>query len=540
MVLYNPDDVQDLVTDNHWVPSVHVNFTDGSALKQYIADNGADATVELTDGERERQKGNTMAAFSSRGPIGTPASADMIKPDVTAPGVNILAGASPTPTLGAPGQLFQSISGTSMSSPHVAGLFALLKQAHPDWTPAMAKSALMTTARQDVRKEDGRTKADPFDFGAGHVDPDGNTSRPGSIFNPGLAYDASAVDYVAFLCDTSGAALVVPLVGVTCADLEAAGFQTLATNLNYPSIAASEVPGAKTVVRTVTNVSDRTESYRAGVEEPRGYDVTVSPDRIRLAPGESASFEVTFVNESAPLDEWRFGSLTWGSGHNRVRSPIAVKAAAIEFAGSVSGSGATGTASIPVAFGYTGDYVAAPHGLAANAPIAGTVTQDPDQNFVPADVGNGATAHEIVVTGAAHLRFALTTADLAPADPAIDIDLFLYDSAGEQVASSGAGGTDELIEIELPGDDTYTLYVHGWQTTGIEVGYNVSTWQVPAASGGGSLDIDAAPSSAIQGTVGSVDVSWAGLAAGDYLGAVSHSDGTTTFGYTVVEVDNTP
>jgi subtilisin family serine protease len=540
MVLYNTDDVQDLVTDNHWVPSVHVNFTDGSALKQYIADNGAEATVELTDGERERQRGNTMAAFSSRGPVGVPASADIIKPDVTAPGVNILAGASPTPTLGAPGQLFQSISGTSMSSPHVAGLFALLKQAHPDWSPAMAKSALMTTARQDVRKEDGRTKADPFDFGAGHVDPEGNASRPGSIFNPGLVYDANAFDYVAFLCDTSGAAFVPLLTGLTCDDLEAAGLQTLATNLNYPSIAASEVPGAKTVVRTVTNVSDKTETYRARVDEPRGYEVTVTPDRIRLAPGESVTFEIAFVNEDAPLDEWRFGSLSWVSGHNRVRSPIAVKAAALEFADSVSGSGESGTASIPVAFGYTGPYTATPHGLSANAPIAGSVTQDPDQTFDPADVGNGATAHEIAVAGAAHLRISLTTADLTPQDPAIDIDLFLFNSAGEQVASSGAGGTDELIEFELPGDDTYTLYVHGWQTTGIEVGYNVNTWQVPLAGGGGSLVIDAAPPSATQGTVGTVDVSWAGLPVGDHLGAVSHSDGTTTFGYTLVEVDNTP
>ena len=538
MVLYNPDDVQDLVTDNHWVPSVHVNFTDGSALKQYIADNGAEATVELTDGERERQRGNTMAAFSSRGPVGSPASADIIKPDVTAPGVNILAGASPTPTLGAPGQLFQSISGTSMSSPHVAGLFALLKQAHPEWTPAMAKSALMTTARQDVRKEDGTTRADPFDFGSGHVDPEGRASREGSIFNPGLVYDAGFNEYLGFMCDAAPEIFANP--AGTCAALSSAGIPTLATDLNYPSIGASEVPGAKTVVRTVTNVSDETETYRARVHEPHGYDVTVSPDRITLAPGESVSFEVSFVNEDAPLDVWRFGSLTWESGHNRVRSPIAVKAAAIEFADSVAGSGAAGTASIPVAFGYTGPYVAAPHGLAANAPIPGSVTQDPDQSFAPTDVGNGATAHPIVVSGAAHLRITLTTADLVPANPAIDIDLYLYNSAEELVASSGAGGTNESIELELPGDDTYTLYVHGWQTTGIAVAYNVSTWQIPAAAGGGSLVIDAAPASATQGTVGTVDVSWSGLAAGDYLGAVSHSDGTTVFGYTLVEVDNTP
>ncbi|MGH8948587.1 MAG: S8 family serine peptidase, partial [Acidimicrobiia bacterium] len=235
MVLYNVDDVQDLLTDNHVIPSVNISFSDGTALKQYIADNGADATVEITDGDEERQRGNTMAAFSSRGPVGSPASDDIIKPDVTAPGVQILAGNSLTPTLGAQGELFQSISGTSMSSPHVAGLLALLKQAHPDWSAAMAKSALMTTARQDVRKQDGETRADPFDFGAGHVDASGRASANGSVFNPGLVYDAGFFDYLGFMCDAAPEIFVDP--AGFCAGLELDGFQTIATNLNYPSIA---------------------------------------------------------------------------------------------------------------------------------------------------------------------------------------------------------------------------------------------------------------------------------------------------------------
>ncbi len=300
MVLYNVDDVQDRLTDNHLVPSVNVSFSDGIAMKQYIADNG-DATVEITDGERERQRGNAMAAFSSRGPVGSPASDDIIKPDVTAPGVQILAGNSLTPTLGAQGELFQSASGTSMSSPHVAGLLALLKQAHPEWSPAMAKSALMTTARQDVRKEDGSTRADPFDFGAGHVDPSGRVTSLGSVFNPGLVYDAGFDQYLGFLCDAAPEIFVDPTAA--CAGLAADGIPTLATNLNYPSIAVSELPGAKTVTRTVTNVSGETNTYRARGDEPRGYDVTVTPDRITLAPGESATFEVAFVNGNAP--HWR-------------------------------------------------------------------------------------------------------------------------------------------------------------------------------------------------------------------------------------------
>ena len=379
MVLYNVDDVQDLLTDNHFVPSVNVSFSDGIAMKQYIADNGAAATVEITDGEAERQRGNSMAAFSSRGPVGSPASDDIIKPDVTAPGVQILAGNSLTPTLGAPGELFQSISGTSMSSPHVAGMLALLKQAHPEWSPAMAKSALMTTARQDVRKDDGQTRADPFDFGAGHVDPSGRASADGSVFNPGLVYDADIWDYFGFLCDAAPETFVNP--ATTCALVEPQGGSTIATNLNYPSIAVSEVPGTKTVTRTVTNVSDETGSYRARVDEPSGYDVTVAPSQITLAPQESATFEVVFVNEDAPIGEWRFGSLTWQDGRNRVRSPIAVQASAIEVPDAVSGSGTSGSVDIPVSFGYTGAYTATPHGMFADTLIGGAVAQDPNRSF---------------------------------------------------------------------------------------------------------------------------------------------------------------
>jgi subtilisin family serine protease len=537
MVLYNVDDVQDLLTDNHLVPSVNITNSDGLALKQYIADNGADATAEITDGEEERQRGSTMAAFSSRGPVGSPASDDIIKPDVTAPGVQILAGNSLTPTLGAQGELFQSISGTSMSSPHVAGLLALLKQAHPEWSPAMAKSALMTTARQDVRKQDGETRADPFDFGAGHVDPSGRASADGSVFNPGLVYHAGFNEYLGFMCD-AGPEIFVN-AAATCGALEGLGVPTLATNLNYPSIAVSEVPGAKTVIRTVTNVSDETNTYRARINEPGGYDVTVTPDLITLAPGESASFEVAFTNVEAPVGEWRFGSLSWVDGRNRVRSPIAVKAAAIEFAESVSGTGAAGTVSIPVAFGYTGPYTAGAHGLAPDVPVPGSVTQDPNQTFAPTDVGNGATAHPIVVADASFLRITLNTADLTPPNGAIDIDLYLYNSAGQEVASSGAGSTDEIIQLEAPANDTYTLYVHGWQTTGVTVGYNLHTWQVPVAPGGGSLIINSAPPSATLGAVGTVEAGWSGIVEGNYLGAVSHT-GDTLLGYTLVEVDNTP
>ena len=533
MVLYNPTDTQALVTDNHWVPSAHINLTDGTALKDYIDEAGSDATVQIQGSKRSDAQGRVMADFSSRGPVGAPASADIIKPDVTAPGVNILAGNTPTPTLGSPGELFQSISGTSMSSPHVAGVFALIKQANPDWSPAMAKSAIMTTATQSVRKEDGITKADPFDRGAGHIKPRGNPDRQNSIFDPGLVYDAGLFEYAAFTC---GLDLGVFTPG-SCVFLDGLGIPFEPYNLNLPSIGVSEVPGVRTVERTVTNVSSGRQSYTAHVKEPAGYDITVTPSTLNLAPGESATFVMTITNVSAPVDVWRFGSLKWKAGTYKVKSPIAVKGSLLEAPSSITGTGADGSASFDVNFGYTGDYTAAPHGLVPDTPASGSVGQDPDQTFDPSDVGNGATAHPFTLTGSAFLRITMDQDDVI-ADPATDIDLFLYYD-GAEIANSTAGGTAELIDIALPADGDYILYVHGWSVPDAppDVDYTAHMWDVPLASGG-SLSVDSAPASAVLGTSGTVGVSWTGLGAGHYLGAVSHSDGSGLLGLTLVDIAN--
>jgi hypothetical protein len=134
----------------------------------------------------------------------------------------------------------------------VAGSYALLKQAHPDWSPAAAKSAMMTTAYTAVRNSDRVSPATPFDTGSGMAKL-GQPSKKGSAFQPGLVYDADINDYLGFLCAEGREAFGDP--DAFCKSVAAAGIPTTAANLNYASIGMEAVPGEQTVTRTVTNVS---------------------------------------------------------------------------------------------------------------------------------------------------------------------------------------------------------------------------------------------------------------------------------------------
>jgi hypothetical protein len=271
MILYNPT-LADIETDNHWLPTVHL--ADGREFLAFMQGR-TNVTGSFTAGEKRNGDGDVMAAFSSRGPGGR-----FIKPDITAPGVQILAGHTPTPeasTEGPPGEYFQAIAGTSMSSPHIAGSAALMAALRPEWSPGQIKSALMTTAIQDVVKEDGATPAGPFDFGSGRVD-------LALAAMTGLTFDASA------------------------AEMRALGDDDVsAPQLNLPSINAPVMPGKLVVERVATNVSDRRVRYDVTSAAPVGSTVTVSPARIDLAPGGTVVITVTI--ESSEDDGVQFGQI---------------------------------------------------------------------------------------------------------------------------------------------------------------------------------------------------------------------------------------
>jgi hypothetical protein len=514
MIMYENSDDNSLFSDTHWVPSVHIDNTPGLAIKAYIA-SASNPTAEII-GEQysEWPSAPSMTFFSSRGP--NPIAGDIIKPDITAPGLQILAGNTPTPGPGnVSGELFQAIAGTSMSSPHIAGIGALLTQAHPEWSPAMIKSAIMTTAYQDVVDNDRTSPADPFDMGAGHVNPGGAWNK-GSIAEPGLAYDAGLFEYAAFTC---GMDFGVFTPG-SCVFLESIGIPADPSDLNLASIGVAELAGSQTVQRTVTSVAKENgwRTYEVSVDAPPGYEVTVEPSSFRLRRGDTATYYVTISNVDTPAGEWRFGSLTWNetNGHYSVYSPIAVKAALFDAPDVVEGSGTSGSTSFDVLFGYTGSYAAAPHGLVAETVTSGVSGQDPDQTYPSSDdAPPGVLKFDFPISGAAFARWEL----VIPGPD--DIDLFLEDSSGTIIAASTSGGTDELIELVLPADDTYTMVVHGWSVPSEPLPFDMLSWVVPLASGG-SLVVDSAPG--LTADVG-------------YLGAVSHTGPSGLLGFTLVEVD---
>jgi len=516
------------------IPGVMVDFAIGDALLTELTNAvTVNATLSASVFVTEELTGNIMAGFSSRGPYTT--EPNWLKPDVTAPGVQILAGATPEPADGSAGGFFQYLQGTSMSTPHVAGIAALLVQAHPDWSPAAVKSALMTTARTNVRKEDGVSRAVPFDFGSGHI-------VPNLAVDPGLVYDTDFLGYLAGTCGT-----VTPLVSTDdCDFLESIGYPPGPANLNLASIAVNGVPGSTRVQRTVTNVSDTESTYTATVQHPPGFRAIVVPSSLTLQPGESASFEVRIRNGHAPPGVWRTGSLTWSDGVHSVRSPIVVNAQALVAPEAVTGTGADGSTSFDVTFGFAGNYTAAPHGLVDPTLTQFEVTDDPNNSF---DFDFGTDEPIVFLAdlppGTAYAQWSLFNA--YNDDPGHDLDVYLFycpDFACTQIDASLGATSDESVSVTLPVsddaiDDPYVVFVHGFNTAGGAPAQSILfDWTVIDDAGNMTVT---GPSSATLGETATIDLQWTGLSTGPgakQAGAVSHNDDNGIIGLTIVNIEN--
>ncbi|GMH03838.1 hypothetical protein Nepgr_005677 [Nepenthes gracilis] len=334
-------DGEGLVADCHVLPATAVGASNGDEIRRYITEASKTkslptATIIFKGTRLHIKPAPVVVSFSARGP--NPETPEILKPDIIAPGLNILAA---WPDRIGPSGLssdtrrteFNILSGTSMACPHVSGLAALLKAAHPEWSPAAIRSALMTTAYtvdnkgQTMKDESNRNRSTVMDFGAGHV-------HPQKAMDPGLVYDLTMHDYIDFLCNSNYTVKDIEVITRKTADCKGARRAGHIGNLNYPSLSAVFQQYGKHrmsthFIRTVTNVGDPSSVYKVSIRPPSGTQVTVQPEKLVFRRvGQKLNFlvrvEAFAVRLSTGSSSTKSGAIIWSDGKHNVTSPLVV------------------------------------------------------------------------------------------------------------------------------------------------------------------------------------------------------------------------
>ncbi|XP_012470364.1 subtilisin-like protease SBT3.5 [Gossypium raimondii] len=306
----------------HYIPCIKVDYEVGTQILSYIRKARSPiAKLGIPKTIIGKWVSPKVADFSGRGPSSI--SPTVLKPDIAAPGVDIIAAYIPFGAEKSSG--FALLSGTSMSCPHIAGITALIKSVHKNWSPAAIRSALVTTASQKGTDgsniaEEGSTRkvADPFDMGGGVV-------NPNRAIDPGLIYDIETNDYVKFLCGTGFSSKSVSGLTQTKANCTKNRLNEL--NLNLPSITIPYLKRKVTVSRKVTNVGPVESMYKAVVEAPQGVNMKVEPQILRFnKTTQIVPFKVTFFTTGKVYGDYRFGRLIWRDPKHTVTIPISMRA----------------------------------------------------------------------------------------------------------------------------------------------------------------------------------------------------------------------
>jgi subtilisin family serine protease len=265
-----------------------------------------------------------VAIFSSRGP--NPLVPEIMKPDISAPGVNILAAYSPLAESEDMDDKrkfkYNLLSGTSMACPHVAGVVAYVKSFHPDWSPAAIKSAIMTTAKPV--KGTYVDLAGEYAYGSGNVNPQ-------QALHPGLVYDITKQDYVQMLCNYGYDENKIKQISGDNSSCHEAPERSLLKDINYPAMVIPVVPDNKPfhvkIHRTITNVGFPNSTYKATLihHNPK-IKIKVEPKLLKFKSlHEKQSFVVTIIGGDKLNQTVFSSSLIWFDGTHRVKSPIIVQ-----------------------------------------------------------------------------------------------------------------------------------------------------------------------------------------------------------------------
>ena len=462
MILANvaPDSV---ASDFHAVPTVHLDVADARAVKDYVSNTPAPRASLDPDGTADTPAPQ-VAPFSSRGPARLDERGALLKPDLTAPGVGVLAAVAPPSNSG---RLWDQYSGTSMSTGAVAGLAAVVMGEQPSWTPAMVKSALTTTA-DDLAGVSG-----PLAEGAGQVDAT-------EMLDPGLVFDASPGRFRSWL---EG--------------------RTDARALNLPSIAVDDLTGRARVVRRVTNVSGSSETYSAQVSGLPGIQARVRPQTLELGPGESSRFAVVLERTTAQPESVTRGTLTLTGLSHQVRVPLMATPRTVDVPDEATGSGQAGSVSFEGEAGTDEPVDLRVAGLSEARPVGLTLEPgafDPLQPDVDTDTARFPVQ---VPSGTEVLRVALVGRD------SDDMDLYLYRD-GELVASAAGPTADEVVTEVEPDSGDYELFVSSAVAANeATTTAQLYTWVVPS-SDRGNLSLPASLL-AEEGERFDLELSWSDL-----------------------------
>ncbi|XP_038723791.1 subtilisin-like protease SBT5.6 [Tripterygium wilfordii] len=313
-ILENSEDMgdKDFQVDAHLLPAIALSTSDAEDVFEYIKSiNNPTATIKKARMVIHNEPAPSVCSFSSRGP--SIIDPYILKPDIVAPGLNILGAwseaSSPTKENDDHRKVkFNIRSGTSMATPHVAAVTSLLKAIHQSWSSAAIKSALMTTASQ--RNNEGSIIIDydeylasPFAYGSGHL-------RPEKAANPGLVYDISYTDYLIYLC--SGGLKNIDALKKFDQNFDCPDTPIPLYNLNYPLLALPNISETIIVKRNVTNVGNPNSVYVFHVSGPLGFMVTASPKKLEFDHlGQTKSFEIK-VTPIGYLTKHRKGDYSYG------------------------------------------------------------------------------------------------------------------------------------------------------------------------------------------------------------------------------------
>ncbi|MBT8070935.1 MAG: S8 family serine peptidase [Gammaproteobacteria bacterium] len=422
--------------DSHCLPATHLGLNDSNKLRSWL-DSGSNHRGSISGFSifQIQEAGDVLARSSSRGPNPSPAE-DVMKPDVIAPGTQILAASSVDNN-------FAFLTGTSMASPHVTGGAALLKAVHPNWTPPMLASALVMTATPELAIDSDGSEATILKRGAGRP-------RLDEAVNAGL-----------YLNETRS--------GFVNANPRNGGDPK---NLNLPGLTDTVCRNTCTFSRRVTDLAGGASWSATAEGLPSGASVSISPSNFSVANGGSQLLTITVdLVQSDKVGEWVYGAVRLtSSGLADAVLPLAV----FYDGGALPDEWSISTDSVAGSQVFTIDGLAAmpdatftSGGLVEPTLTVENLPQDPDADS-PYDSSVGVmTVWHTVPEGTLWLH----TETLE--STAVDLDLFVgLDSNGngradeeEELCSSTSPTEIELCDLFSPVAGEYWVLVQNWDAS---------------------------------------------------------------------------